>query len=298
MKPILCFLMTLQTLMAADGVVEQLWPANKVPYSQGSEDKDIPTLTIYLPHGNAAGTGVVVCPGGGYGALAMDHEGKQIARWLNDRGIAAFVLKYRLGPKYHHPVELTDAQRAMHIVRSRAKEFGVQPDRIGIWGFSAGGHLASTVSTHFHEQADASIDPLSSVSSRPDFAILAYPVITFHDPYAHKGSRTNLLGKEPDPKLVDALSNETQVTKETPITFLFHTADDSGVPVENSLHYFEALRKNGVKAELHVYQTGNHGVGLADGQGNAPNIPVLATWAGRLEDWLRLNGLLPASGSR
>ncbi|MDQ6708654.1 MAG: alpha/beta hydrolase, partial [Acidobacteriota bacterium] len=236
-------------------------------------------LTIYPPPaGKAAGTGVVICPGGGYGALAMDHEGKQVAEWLNSLGVAGFVLEYRLGPKYHHPIELGDAQRAMRYVRSNAKTFGIEPDRVGIMGFSAGGHLAATAGTHF--------DTVDGVSSRPDFLILCYPVISFTTPYTHKGSMKNLLGENPDPELVKNLSNEVQVTARTPPTFLFHTNGDTGVPAENSVLFYLALRNAGVPAEMHIYQNGKHGVGLAQSD------PVLSSWPGRLADWLRVRGLL------
>jgi acetyl esterase/lipase len=259
---------------------ELLWPGG-APGALGDEDKDKPSITIYLPDAvNATGTGVVVCPGGGYGALAMDHEGKQIAEWLNSLGVAAFVLKYRLGPKYHHPVEIGDAQKAIRTVRARAKEFGLAPDRIGIWGFSAGGHLASTAATHFGVE--------DGVSSRPDFAILCYPVITFQDPYAHQGSRKNLLGDTPDPALVANLSNESQVTRETPPTFLFHTNADTGVPPENSVQFYLALRRVGIPAEMHIFEKGRHGVGLAQSD------PILSYWPPLLANWLRTRGLIPA----
>jgi len=224
--------------------------------------------------------GVVVCPGGGYGMLAMDHEGEQIARWLNSMGIAAFILKYRLGPRYHHPAPLLDAQRALRMVRYRAQQYGVAPDQIGVWGFSAGGHLASTLATHFDAGDPKASDPVERVSCRPDFAILAYPVISFTTEYVHRGSRENLLGKNPDPKLVELLSNERQVTKDTPPTFLFHTDEDDGVPPENSVLFYLALRKAGVPAEMHIYQRGPHGVGLASTD------QVLSSWPDRLADWL------------
>jgi len=255
---------------------ELLWP-DGAPGALGNADADKPSLTFYLPAGTkAVGTGIVVCPGGGYHDLAMDHEGQQIAEWLNSLGVAAFVLKYRLGPNYHHPIELGDAQRAIRIVRTRAREFGIAQDRVGIWGFSAGGHLAATAATHF--------DP----ASRPDFAILAYPVITMRPPFAHMGSRTNLLGENPDEALVTLLSNETQVTSQTPPTFLFHTTDDNVVPVENSIMFYEALRKAGVPAELHVFEHGPHGVGLA------PRDATLSLWPTLLANWLRGRGLLNA----
>jgi acetyl esterase/lipase len=269
-------------LLFADSApkTELLWP-DGAPGAQGDEDKDKPSITIYLPDASkATGTAVVVCPGGGYVALAMDHEGKQVAEWLNNLGIAAFVLKYRLGPKYHHPIELGDAQRAIRIVRTRAKEFGVNADRIGIMGFSAGGHLASTAETHF--------SVVDGVSSRPDFAILCYPVITFKDPYAHKGSRKNLLGDPADAALVDNLSNETQVTKDTPPTFLFHTNADTGVPAENSVMFYLALRKAGVPAEMHIFEPGKHGVGLA------LNDPALSYWPPLLANWFKTRGLIRA----
>lgn len=253
---------------------ELLWP-NGAPGAVGEEDRDKPSITIYpAPKASAIPTAVVVCPGGGYGALAMDHEGVQIARWLNSLGISAFVLKYRLGPRYHHPVMINDAHRAIEMVRTRAQEFGISPSRIGIWGFSAGGHLAATAATHF------------TVENRPDFVVLAYPVISFTTPFTHQGSKRNLLGDNPDPKLVEDLSNELRVTRDTPPTFLFHTNADTGVPPENSVLFYLALRKAGVPAELHIYERGPHGLGLAHMDAAA------ASWPGRLADWFRTRGLL------
>ncbi len=278
-------------LAAAAGLAQTpetrlLWP-NGAPGALGDADADKPSITIYLaPRGKASGAAIVVCPGGGYGALAMDHEGKQIADWLNARGIAAFVLKYRLGPRYHHPVELGDAQRAIRTVRAQAGEFGIAPDRIGVWGFSAGGHLASTAGTHFDAGNAAASDPIERASSRPDFMILSYPVISFTTEYVHKGSRRNLLGEDPDPRLMEYLSNEKQVTPQTPPTFLFHTDEDRGVPAENSVLFYLALRKAGVPAELHIYEKGKHGVGLA------PKDTVLSTWPDRLADWLKARGAI------
>lgn len=263
---------------------ELLWPGG-APGALGTEDADRPTLTTYAPAADkAVGTGVVVCPGGGYRNLAMDHEGRQIADWLNARGVAAFVLKYRLGPRYHHPVELQDAQRALRTVRFRAKDLGIAPDRIGIWGFSAGGHLASSAGTHFDSGNAEAADPIERMSCRPDFMILAYPVISFTTPYTHQGSLKNLLGDNPDPKLVEYLSSETQVTAETPPAFLFHTNADKGVPAENSVLFYLALRKAGVPAEIHIYERGPHGVGLAQSD------PVLRSWPDRLSDWMKLHG--------
>lgn len=263
-----------------------LWPAG-APGALGSDAVDEPTLTFYLPtRPTKSQTAVVVCPGGGYRNLATDHEGDQVARFLNSVGIAAFVLKYRLGPRYHHPAPLQDAQRALQYVRHRADEFGVSKDQIGIMGFSAGGHLASTASTHFAPAAPGVRDAVSREQTRPDFAILGYPVISFTTEYAHQGSRRHLLGEEPDPELVRALSSELQVTKETPPTFLFHTNEDAAVPPENSVLYYLALRKAGVPAEMHIYEPGRHGLGLAHMH------QPLADWPNRLTNWLRTRGLL------
>lgn len=264
--------------------VRLLWPEG-APGAVGNEDADRPALSIYLPDASGAtGTGVVVCPGGGYRTLAMDHEGDQVARWLNSLGVAAFVLKYRLGPRYRHPAPLQDVQRALRTVRHHAGEFRVSPERIGVWGFSAGGHLAATAATHFDKGNPQAADPVERMSCRPDFAILAYPVISLATEYAHKGSRNSLLGPDPDPRLVESLSLERRVTAETPPTFLFHTHEDAAVPPENSVLFYLALRKAGVPAELHVYERGRHGVGLA------PKDPVLSTWTERLKDWLAVRG--------
>ncbi len=271
---IVLFLVSVCAFAQEQPKTELLWP-NGAPGAVGEEDKDKPSITIYPPPKTIAiPTAVVVCPGGGYGALAMDHEGVQIARWLNSLGISAFVLKYRLGPRYRHPIMINDAHRAIEIVRTRAQEFGIAPNRIGIWGFSAGGHLASTAATHF------------TAENRPDFAVLAYPVISFTTAFTHQGSKRNLLGDNPDPKLVEDLSTELRVTKDTPPTFLFHTNEDTGVPPENSVLFYLALRKAGVPAELHIYERGRHGLGLAhmDAAGGS--------WPGRLADWLRTRGLL------
>ena len=265
---------------------ELLWP-NGAPGALGDADADKPTLTPYLvPEGRGTGSAIVVCPGGGYQHLALDHEGSQVAQWLNSIGVAAFVLQYRLGPRYHHPIELGDAQRAIRTVRNRAAAYRVFPDRIGIMGFSAGGHLASTAATHFDAGNPDAADVIDRVSSRPDFAVLVYPVISLTAPYMHRGSRDNLLGPDADPRLVESLSNELQVTAATPPTFLFHTTTDTVVPVENSVLFYLALRKAGVPAEMHIYERGPHGVGLA------ATDEALSTWPARLADWLRVRGLL------
>ena len=263
-----------------------LWP-NGAPGALGNDPSDQPTLTIYMPWEKAEGrTAVIVCPGGGYGMLADNHEGRQVANWLNSLGIAAFVLKYRLGPRYHHPIELGDAQRAIRTVRAKATEYGVAPNRIGIMGFSAGGHLASTAGTHFDAGNSNDPDPIQRAGSRPDFLVLGYPVISFTAPFTHRGSARNLLGDNPDPKLLENLSNELQVTAQTPPTFLFHTNADTGVPAENSVVFYLALRKAGVPAELHIFEKGPHGVGLALSD------PALSLWPTLLANWFRTRGLL------
>ena len=226
-------------------------------------------------------------PGGGYGGLAVDHEGRQVAAWLNSIGVAAFILEYRHhGRGYQHPAPLDDAQRAIRTVRARATEWKVDPKRIGILGFSAGGHLASTAGTHFDRGDPAAEDLISPVSCRPDFLILCYAVIAFDEPYTHRGSQANLLGKNAPAALVRSLSNEKQVTKETPPTFLFHTDEDSGVPAENSIYFYLALRKAGMPAELHIFRPGQHGLGLA------PHTPGTSAWPKCCEGWLRSQGFL------
>jgi acetyl esterase/lipase len=261
-----------------------LWP-NGAPGAQGDEDIDKPSLTVYLPAGpNATKTGVVVVPGGSYEHLAMEKEGTSIAEWLNARGVAAFVLKYRLGQKYHHPVELEDAQRAIRTVRANATEYGIATDHVGMWGFSAGGHLTATAGTKFDAGNASSTDLIERQGSRPDFLILAYPVITLEEPYVHHGSLKNLLGDPPDPELVRSLSAETQVTKDTPPTFLFATTDDQTVPVMNSVMFYEALVKAGIPVEMHLFQHGGHGAGLA-----ATN-PQLSVWPDLVIKWMRERG--------
>jgi acetyl esterase/lipase len=226
-------------------------------------------------------TAVIVCPGGGYQVLMMNYEGRQIANYLNSMGVMAFVLKYRLGPKYHHPVELDDAQRAIRMLRSHATEWHIRADHIGIAGFSAGGHLAMSASTHFDFGQAGASDPVDQVSSRPDFSILGYPVISLVEPWTHQGSKRNLLGDNPNPDLAKSLSGEQAVTKETPPTFIFQTNEDTVVPPENAVYYYLALRKAGIPVAMHVFEKGPHGVGLAMGD------PALSEWSKLLTNWLR-----------
>jgi len=269
-----------------------LWP-DGAPGALGSADKDIPTLTVYLPEPDkATGAAIVICPGGGYGMLAS-HEGVDYARFLNEQGIAGFVLKYRLGSAgYRHPAMLLDAARAVRTVRARAAEWKVDPKRIGLMGSSAGGHLASTLLTHFDSGKPDSPDPIERQSSRPDLGILCYAVITMGQ-FTHEGSKHNLLGDHPSPELVRNLSNELQVTRDTPPCFLWHTWEDNVVPVENTLQFAEALRRAGVPFDLHIYQKGGHGLGLgapyAQKEKRHP-------WTKDLVFWLRLHGFAQPAG--
>lgn len=264
----------------------RLW-TGAAPGALGSEDSDTPSLTVYLPRNTPMGmTAVIIFPGGAYRNLAMNHEGRQVANYLNAAGVAAFVLKYRLGPRYHHPIEMGDAQRALRIVRSHAGEWHIDPARIGVVGFSAGGHLAATVSTHFDSGQPAAPDPVDRANSRPDFAVLAYPVISLTEPWTHQGSKSNLLGENPSRELARSLSADLAVTPQTPPTFLFQTNADTTVPAENAVHYYLALRKAGVPAEMHIFQDGPHGLGLA------LNNPAIGEWPRLLLHWLQTRGLI------
>jgi acetyl esterase/lipase len=269
-----------------DGQVMPLWPG-AAPRALGSDESDVPALTVYLPRTMTAATpAMVVCPGGGYARLASNHEGRQVAGYLNSLGIAAFVLRYRLGPRYHHPVPLGDAQRALRTLRSRAQEWRLDPARIGIMGFSAGGHLAMSASTMFDAGDPRAADAIDRVSSRPDFAVLAYPVVSMTAAWTHQGSKQNLLGANPDADLARRMSGELAVRKDTPQTFIFHTNEDTVVPVENSLHYFLALRQAAIPAEMHVFEKGPHGVGLANDDA------ALSPWSALLATWLRGRGVI------
>ncbi|MGD9633407.1 MAG: alpha/beta hydrolase [Pirellulales bacterium] len=279
--PVLVLFLAMVTLAAAAEPVEiPLWKG--VAPGEPTKPGDEPVMFLYRPSAESAtGQTVIVCPGGGYGGLAMDHEGKQIAEWLNSFGVTAFVLRYRhSGTGHKHPTPMLDGQRAVRTVRSRASEWGIDPQRIGVMGFSAGGHLTSTLGTHFDAGDSAAADPIDRASSRPDFLILCYPVITFTADYMHQGSRDNLLGKNADPELVRSLSNELQVKKDTPPTFLFHTDEDTAVPPMNSIAFYAALKQAGVPAELHIYRHGAHGLGLAR------HVPGTNDWSSRCREWL------------
>jgi len=274
-------LATVLTLSVGAGKTVPLWK-DGAPGALGNQDHDNPTLTFYLPSKDkATGAAIVVFPGGGYGGLAP-HEGKGYAEWLAEQGIAGLVLRYRLGSKgYRHPIMLGDAARAVRLTRYHAVEWGIDPERIGIMGSSAGGHLASTLVTHFDVGDKDARDPVDRLSSRPALGILCYPVVSM-GAFTHQGSKRNLLGEKPSPELVWLLSNELQVKADTPPCFVWHTWEDQAVPVENSLQFADALRKAGVPFDLHVYQKGRHGIGLANGH----------PWTKDCLFWLKEQGFL------
>ncbi len=285
-------------MINAQDAIIPLWPADKIPNRIVSDEKeeviseDIvriakvqePTIEVYLPaKKNATGEAMLIFPGGGYGILAYDWEGTDIAKFLNGKGIAGIVVKYRLpsdvSQTEKHNVPLIDAQRAIRLTRSRASEFNIRPNKIGIIGFSAGGHLASTLGTHFDEKVYEPVDAIDTLTARPDFMALGYPVITFGNS-THGGSKKNLLGENPKPEMVEHFSNEKQVTENTPPTFLMHATDDGGVPVKNSLLFFQALKDKGVSATMHIYPEGGHGFSLA-----RENVH-LRGWTERMFEWI------------
>ncbi|MEO7718957.1 MAG: alpha/beta hydrolase [Capsulimonas sp.] len=266
----------------------RLWTGD-APGALGKTPDDIPTLTPYLPDADkATGAAMLVLPGGGYSGVVMDHEGKAYAQWLNQHGIAAFVLLYRVGSHgYHDPIELGDASRAIRTIRSRAVEWKVDPHRVGVMGSSAGGHLASSLLTHFDSGDAKSKDPIEQQGSRPDLGVLCYAVITLTKPFAHEGSRDNLLGVGADQAAIERMSSELQVTPQTPPCFVWSTMEDTVVPVENSLMFAQALRKNHVPFDLHVYQRGGHGMGLGD---DTPPFAHAHPWTADLLYWLGEQG--------
>lgn len=251
------------------------------PYAVGNEDEDCPAITPYLVEGDGR-PAVIVCPGGAYGARAC-HEGEPIARWLNGLGISAFVLRYRVKP-YTYPCALLDVQRAIRTVRYKAERFRINPNKIGVLGFSAGGHLASNAGTSYDKGNEDAEDVIERESCRPDLLVLCYPVITLKDPFTHAGSRENLLGKGAELDKAERLSSEANVTGDTPPTFLWHTSDDEDVPVENSLMFAAALSKHKVLFDLHVYAKGSHGLGLAEDKEHT------GEWTAACASWLAYNG--------
>ena len=302
MKKILLFLpfLFMKQIITAQDIVLPLWPEGKIPNYQNKgetekiESKEIirisnvqtPNITVYLPaKKSATGQAVIICPGGGYSYLSYDWEGIDPARLFNAKGIAAIVLKYRLPNSKSnitpHLSPLMDAKRAMRMVRFYAGKWGIKKDQVGIMGFSAGGHLVSTLGTHFDSGDPQSQDSVEQLSSRPDFMVLVYPVISMTKKIMHAGSKNNLVGEKADSSLAKLYSNELQVTKNTPPTILIHATDDKLVPVENSLLFYQALKDNNVPAEMHIYPKGGHGFGLAVGQG------YLETWTDRCVEWMR-----------
>jgi acetyl esterase/lipase len=299
MKQLIALIALVQLLgLNAQDTIMPLWPAGKIPNYIASEEKETvrkegitliskvqePTIAVYLPsQRNAVGKAMLIFPGGGYGVLAYDWEGADIAKFLNAKGIAGIVVKYRLpsdvSQKDKHLVPLMDAQRALRLVRHHAADFHIDPNGIGIIGFSAGGHLAATLGTHFADVVHTPLDAMDTISARPDFMALGYPVITFREG-THSGSKANLLGKEPKEEWLAYFSNEKQVTEATPPTFLFHATDDAGVPVENSLLFYTALKDKGVSATLLIYPKGGHGFSLARED------PFLRTWPERMFEWM------------
>lgn len=300
MRNIVLVLMIIAGSMNAQDTIVPLWPKNNVPNSIKSEEKEVlvrgddldriskvqePTIEVYLPaKSNANGQAMLIFPGGGYQILAYDWEGTDIAKFLNGKGIAGIVVKYRMpssiSQKDKHLVPLIDAQRAMRMVRGMAEDLNINTDKIGIIGFSAGGHLASTLGTHYNDKVYEPIDEYDDLSARPDFMALGYAVISFKSMMTHKGSKTNLSGDKSEPSIIEYFSNEEQVTEDTPPTFLFHATDDKVVPVENSLAFYKALSDKGVSATMHIYPKGGHGFSLARSDNH------LRGWIERMFEWL------------
>lgn len=261
-------------------MTEQLLWMHGAPYTMGNGAEDCPAITPYLVEGDDRPV-VIVCPGGGYGSRAY-HEGEPIARWLNGLGISAFVLRYRVAP-YSYPCALLDVQRAIRTVRYKAEHFRINPHKIGVLGFSAGGHLAANAGTSFDNGKQLAEDVIERESCRPDLLILCYPVITLKEPFAHTGSRENLLGKAAEHDKVEQLSTEANVTEDTPPAFIWHTSNDASVPVENSLMFASALSKHHVPFDLHVYAKGRHGLGLAENEEHTRG------WSAACASWLAFN---------
>jgi acetyl esterase/lipase len=271
---------------SAKPLVMSLWQ-NNVPLAKGTKPEDNPEIQVFLPEkkSDAAIPAFLIYPGGAYGWLSMDNEGVHIAKWLNDIGLAGIIVKYRIAPPYHYPVELLDAQRAIRTVRANSAKWGIDPQHVGVIGFSAGGHLASLVSTFFDDGNPDAADTVDRFGCRPDAAILVYPVISMTDPLAHTGSRDNLIGPNADPKLYDQLSTDKEIKSNTPPTFIVAANDDTTVHPGNSVAYYLALKKANISAELHIFDFGGHGFGIGSGA-NAP-------WPDLAKAWLGRHGMLP-----
>lgn len=299
-KVFILFILT--SLLSSKSYAQQifpLWEKGKIPNYQKSNgkeevpDRDIifikniqePTIEVLLPSKKSAnGMAVIICPGGGYGGVSYDWEGTDVGKWLNSRGIAAFVLKYRMPQaesvvtSYKAPIQ--DAQRAIRFIRANAAKYNVDVNKVGVMGFSAGGHLASTLATHFETSYYSPIDDMDTLSTRPDFAMLIYPVISMKNGVTHKGSQMNLLGKNASEELILQFSNELRVTEKTPVSFLIHSENDNAVPIENSILFYQALVKNKVPATMHFYPKGGHGYGLGKSNPEAPD------WSAVAQEWL------------
>jgi len=273
------------------GQIEYLWPEG-APGAVGAEEQDKPHLEIFGGFGPGPHTAVVVCPGGGYTHLAYEKEGTRIAEWLNLRGITAFVLTYRLAPRYHYPAPILDGYRSVRWVRSHAKEYDVNPDRIGMWGFSAGGHLVGIVGTHFDDGNPRAADPIDRASDRPDFVISSYGGLTLEAGIAKPHAMGSLLGENPSPELIEDMSPDKHVTARTPPYFLYATTTDQSVPVLSSVEFYTALVRAGVPAEMHIFEQGPHGTALGQAY------PALSAWPELLENWLRLNGWIAERSAR
>jgi len=292
MKNILLFLLIVFSVFPIysqhDTIV--LWPGG-APGALGKAPEDIPVLICYHAKNNPTHAAVLICPGGGYITLAMDHEGKQFGEWFNSIGVSAYIVKYRVNSwdkkKYAWPNAFNDASRAMRYIKYRSKEWNIDTTKLGIIGFSAGGHLVSTVGTHFDTDKRSMTDPIDKLSARPNFMILCYPVISIRKSYMHSGSKSMLLGNNADTAyLKEYLSNETQVKPNTPPTFIFQTNEDKTVPAEHAVSFYLALRKAGIPVEMHIFEPGPHGVGLAKSDS------VLSVWPGLLKTWLVGKGIV------
>jgi acetyl esterase/lipase len=272
-------------LTAAEPHTIRLWDGD-APGAVGQAEQDIPTAIVYLPENATQATGaIVILPGGGYGHLAMDHEGHQIAQWANKLGLAGVIVSYRHRSRgYGHPAPMLDAQRAIRLTRQRASAWNIDPNKVGVLGFSAGGHLTTTVLTHFDAGQSTAADPVDQLSCRPDFGVVCYAVVALGESFTHKGSQKNLLGDNASPELIQSLSNEKQVSERTPPCFVWHTQEDTAVPVQNSLAFYSALVQAKVPAELHVFPAGKHGIGLG------ASVPGASQWPALCHAWLkRLN---------